>query len=106
MIDLSELCLAALHIAPVMNVLPNSTVYEGEILEVVCRVINPLKNIEVFLTTDRRILKQAKVALSHQFTAHEGDSGELVCKAVWGSVQKETYQTITVRGKNRIFCLI
>ncbi|XP_030264809.1 platelet endothelial cell adhesion molecule isoform X2 [Sparus aurata] len=92
-----QVIVKALHIAPVMNVLPNSTVYEGEILEVVCRVINPLKNIEVFLTTDRRILKQAKVALSHQFTAQEGDSGELVCKAVWGSVQKETYQTITVR---------
>ena len=89
-----------------MNVLPNSTVYEGEILEVVCRVINPPTNIEVFLTRDRRILKQAQVALNHRFTAQEGDSGELVCKAVWGSVQKETYQTITVKGKKRIFCLL
>ncbi|XP_036946015.1 platelet endothelial cell adhesion molecule isoform X2 [Acanthopagrus latus] len=92
-----QVIVKALHIAPVMNVLPNSTVYEGEILEVVCRVINPPTNIEVFLTRDRRILKQAQVALNHRFTAQEGDSGELVCKAVWGSVQKETYQTITVK---------
>ncbi|XP_073351050.1 platelet endothelial cell adhesion molecule [Pagrus major] len=86
-----------LYIVPVMNVLPNSTVYEGDILEVVCKVINPPKNIHVFLTKDRRILKQAPVALNHQFTAQESDSGELVCKAEWGNVQKETYKIITVK---------
>lgn len=83
-----------------MNVLPSLEVFEGDILEVVCKVINPVKDTEVFLTKDRRILKQATVSLSHRFTAKEGDSGELVCKAEWGSVQKETYKTLTVKGKN------
>ncbi|CAN9505750.1 unnamed protein product [Ophioblennius macclurei] len=89
----------ALLITPVMNVLPSTDVFEGDIVEVVCKVVgSPLKNIEVFLTKDRRILKQvAAMALSHQFTAEEGGSGELVCKAEWGNVQKETYQTITVK---------
>lgn len=88
-----------------MNVLPSSNVFEGDVLEVVCKVVSPLRNIEVFLTRDRRILKQAPISLSHRFTAQEGDSGELVCKAEWGNVQKETYHKITVKGKNQISSL-
>ncbi|XP_031718065.1 platelet endothelial cell adhesion molecule isoform X2 [Anarrhichthys ocellatus] len=86
-----------LYISPIMNVLPSPDVYEGEIIEVVCKVMSELKNIDVFLTRDRRILKKAPVSLSHRFTAQEGDSGKLVCKAEWGNVQKETNQTITVK---------
>ncbi|XP_037649344.1 platelet endothelial cell adhesion molecule isoform X3 [Sebastes umbrosus] len=87
----------ALYISPVMNVLPSPDVYEGDIIEVVCKVVSPLNNIDVFLTKDRRILKKARVSLSHRYRTREGDSGELVCKAEWGNVQKETYQTITVK---------
>ncbi|XP_068584104.1 platelet endothelial cell adhesion molecule isoform X2 [Cebidichthys violaceus] len=86
-----------LYISPIMNVLPSTEVFEGEVMEVVCKVVNPPKNIDVFLTRDRRILKKAPVGLSHRFTAQEGDSGKLVCKAEWGNVQKETNKTITVK---------
>ncbi|KAK5856510.1 hypothetical protein PBY51_008099 [Eleginops maclovinus] len=86
-----------LYIIPIMNVLPSTDVYEGEVIEVVCKVINPPQNVDVFLTRDRTILKQAPVGLSHRFTAQEGDSGELVCKAEWGNVQKQTYKTIRVK---------
>lgn len=100
MINYSELCPAGLYIAPTMNVLPSINVFEGDVMEVVCKVVSPPKNVEVFLTRDRRILKQAPVSLSHRFTAQEDHSGELVCKAEWGNVQKETYQTISVKGEN------
>ncbi|KAL6102687.1 pecam1 [Pungitius sinensis] len=86
-----------LYIFPIMNVLPSSDVFEGDVMEVVCKVVNPLRNIEVFLTKDRRILKKAPVSLSHRFTARQGDSGKLVCKAEWGNVQKETNMTVTVK---------
>ncbi|KAM8824800.1 platelet endothelial cell adhesion molecule isoform 1-T1 [Synchiropus picturatus] len=88
-----------LYITPIMNVLytlPN--IYEGDILEVVCKVVNPPKGVEVFLTKDGQILKSAMVSLNHRLRAQEGDSGELVCKAQWGNVQKETYTTITVKS--------
>ncbi|XP_040047515.2 platelet endothelial cell adhesion molecule isoform X2 [Gasterosteus aculeatus] len=87
----------ALYISPTMNVLPFLDVFEGDVMEVVCKVVNPPKNIEVFLTKDRRVLKKAPVSLSHLFTAREGDSGTLVCKAEWGNVQKETNKTLTVK---------
>ncbi|XP_035801871.2 platelet endothelial cell adhesion molecule [Amphiprion ocellaris] len=94
-----QIIVKVLNITPIMNVTPYNDVFEGDILEVICKVVSsPLKNIEVFLTKDRRIRKQASaMALSYQFTAQEGDSGEFVCKAEWGNVQKETYRTITVK---------
>ncbi|AWP18711.1 putative platelet endothelial cell adhesion molecule-like isoform 3 [Scophthalmus maximus] len=92
-----QVIVRGLHISPVMNVLPSPHVYEGDLMEVVCKVVNSLKNVDVFLTRDRRILKKAAVSLSHRFRAQEGDSGELVCKAEWGNLQKETYQVITVK---------
>lgn len=82
-----------------MNVLPSPNVYEGDILEVVCKVVSRLQNVEVYLTMDKKILKQAPVSLNHRFAASVEHSGELACKSVWGNVQKETYQTIRVKGK-------
>lgn len=101
--DYSGFCLVALHIAPIINILPSNSLSEGDIIEVVCRVVNPPSNTEVFLTKDKVILKQVRAtALSHKFTVREDDSGELVCKAEWGSVQKETSRRITVRCKHQL----
>ncbi|KAM7372178.1 hypothetical protein PAMP_009367 [Pampus punctatissimus] len=92
-----QVIVKVLHISPVMNVLPSTNVYEGDIMEVVCKVVNPPSNIDVFLTRDRRILKKASVSLSYRFKALEVHSGELVCKAEWGNMQKETHINITVK---------
>ncbi|CAL1588933.1 unnamed protein product [Knipowitschia caucasica] len=86
-----------MYINPIMNVVPSTEVYEGELLEVVCRVVGRLEDVEVFLIKDRKILKRAPVSLNHRFRVQEGDSGELVCKAEWKTLQKETYKEITVR---------
>ncbi|XP_042247584.1 platelet endothelial cell adhesion molecule isoform X1 [Thunnus maccoyii] len=92
-----QVTVKVLYISPIMNVLPSLNVYEGDVIEVVCKVVNPPMNTEVFLTRDRRILQKAKVSFSHRFKVLEGDSGDLVCKAEWGNVQKETSKTITVK---------
>lgn len=80
--------------------LPSNTVYEGDIVEFYCRVVDSrLMNIEVFLIKDKMILEKGKTALVHRLTTQAGDSGELVCKAQWENVQKENYITLTVKGK-------
>ncbi|XP_029364006.1 platelet endothelial cell adhesion molecule isoform X2 [Echeneis naucrates] len=86
-----------LRISPEMNVLPFPDIFEGDIVEAVCKVKNSLKNVEVFLTKDKRILKKGIVGLSHPFKAQEVGSGKLVCKAEFGNVQKKTYQEIIVK---------
>lgn len=100
----SELCLAGLNIVPVINMVPSHSVYEGAVVEVVCKVVDsPLKDINLFLTKDRKILKKVtSTALSHRFTAQDGGSGELVCKAEWGNVQKNNNLSITVKRKSSL----
>lgn len=91
-----QVIVKGLYISPIMNILPSSKVYEGDIIEVVCKVVSALRDVDVFLIKDKRVLKQAQISLSHRFTAQEHDTGELVCKAEWNSVQKEAYQAISV----------
>lgn len=97
--DYSVAWFADLFISPIMNVLPSTDVYEGDPLEVFCKVVNPPKTVEVFLKKDKSILKQAQISLKHQFIAQDSDTGTFVCKAEWGNVQQETSQNITVKGK-------
>lgn len=96
---------AALHITPVMNVRAPTQIYEGDLVEVVCEVVHQLQNIEVFLIKGREILRKARKSLRHEFQAQEGDSGELVCRAEWGNLQKESYKSIIVNGRkqNHVF---
>lgn len=82
-----------------MNVMPSQTVYEGDNLTVICKVVHSLSNIEVYLIKGEEILKQARNDLTHHFLVQEGDSGELVCRAEWGNVPKESYKSITVQGR-------
>ncbi|CAG5897603.1 unnamed protein product, partial [Menidia menidia] len=96
--DEIQVLIKVLNIVPVMNILPSQVVFEGDTVEVICRVMDSRsEQIEVFLVKDKQILKKSGLALSHRFVVKEGDSGELVCKAEWGNVQKEKNQAITVK---------
>uniref|UniRef100_A0A8C7S325 Platelet endothelial cell adhesion molecule n=1 Tax=Oncorhynchus mykiss TaxID=8022 RepID=A0A8C7S325_ONCMY len=84
-----------LFITPIMNILPD--VIEGDIVEFVCRVVIPPPNVTVFLTKAKRMLKTAYISLSHSLRVLAEDSGEYVCKADRGNVQKEAYESIKVK---------
>uniref|UniRef100_A0A1A8E988 Platelet endothelial cell adhesion molecule n=1 Tax=Nothobranchius kadleci TaxID=1051664 RepID=A0A1A8E988_NOTKA len=63
-----QVLVQVLHITPVMNILPSSTVLEGEVVEVHCRVVNSfLRNVELFLLWKKHILREQKgSALVHR----------------------------------------
>ena len=82
-----------------MNVLPSTSVFEGDVVEVVCKVVAPPGPVDVYLTKDRKVLKRGAVVLSHRLTVGATDAGEYVCKAEYGAAQKETYQSIRVKGR-------
>ncbi|KAM4635424.1 platelet endothelial cell adhesion molecule [Polymixia lowei] len=92
-----QVIVKGLFISPVMNVLPSTTVFEGDLIEVICKVVNPPSDLNVYLIKDRLVLKKSSVSLSHRYRMQEGDSGEFVCKSEWNSVQKETYSTVIVK---------
>lgn len=86
-----------LNITPNMTINPND-IYEPDIVEVICRVQVHLETIEIFLIKDQTILKRAKgKVLIHRYRPKVTDSGELVCKAEWRNVQKESYKTLVVK---------
>lgn len=93
-----QVIVRGMFISPVMNILPSSKVNEGDIIEVVCKVVTPPTDVEVFLVKDKVIIKSAPVSLSHRFRVQEGDSGKLDCKAQSGNIGKETSQNITVNA--------
>uniref|UniRef100_A0A4W5KW57 Platelet endothelial cell adhesion molecule n=1 Tax=Hucho hucho TaxID=62062 RepID=A0A4W5KW57_9TELE len=86
-----------LFITPIMNILPGKDVIEGDLVKFFCRVVNPPPNVTVFLTKDKRVLKTASISLSHSLSVLEEHSGEYVCKANRGNVQKEAYESIKVK---------
>ncbi|KAJ7989384.1 hypothetical protein DPEC_G00303990 [Dallia pectoralis] len=85
-----------LFITPVMNILPG-IVIEGDIVEFVCSVVKPPFPVSVFLTKDRKVLKQATNSLNHRLRVLAEDSGEYVCKAERGNLQRETYKSVKVK---------
>ncbi|KAK0141806.1 Platelet endothelial cell adhesion molecule [Merluccius polli] len=90
--------LPCLFIVPVMNVLPSTRVFEGDLVEVVCKVISPPPgNISVYLTKGRKVLKQGQVGLNHVFRVRQAGSWEYTCKSEYGAAQKESYTSIVVK---------
>ncbi|KAG7243725.1 hypothetical protein INR49_011282 [Caranx melampygus] len=83
-----------------MDVKPHHEVFEGDLLEVGCIVTTSLKNVEIFLKNNTNILHKAYGSFNRQFRIYE--SGKVMCKAEWNSVQKEIGQEIPVKGKYRI----
>ena len=82
-----------------MNVLPSKTLVEGDVVEFVCKVVNPPPKTEVFLTKDHKVLKKGLTSLVHRFQVRAEDSGEYDCKAEMKNVQKGTSESVTVKGE-------
>ncbi|KAK7939696.1 hypothetical protein WMY93_003022 [Mugilogobius chulae] len=98
-----QVIVRGMSISPIMNILPSSEVYEGDVMEVVCKVVGTWNlDVDVFLIKGKRILRKARSSLSHRFRPQAGDSGELVCKAESGALQKETYKTIKVKDHKEV----
>ncbi|XP_047428617.1 platelet endothelial cell adhesion molecule isoform X2 [Mugil cephalus] len=98
-----QVLVRALNITPIMTVIPSTDVYEGDVLEVTCKVEYKARegdNFELFLKKGGRILKSTNITiLIHRLLVQENLSGELECKAERGNVQKETYIPITAKER-------
>lgn len=86
-----------LFITPVMNVLPSKNLVEGDVVEFICKVIEPPVITEVFLTKEMRILKKGQTSLIHRFQVKPEDSGEYDCKAETRNIQKGTSENVVVK---------
>ncbi|KAL0993387.1 hypothetical protein UPYG_G00107170 [Umbra pygmaea] len=86
-----------LFITPIMNIRPSKEAVEGDVVELICQVVNPPSNVTVYLTKDKTMLDSSSGTISHRLRVLAEDAGEYACKAVRNSMQKEAYKSIKVK---------
>ncbi|XP_051994612.1 platelet endothelial cell adhesion molecule isoform X2 [Xyrauchen texanus] len=82
-------------ITPNIHISPKANVVEGDRVTIKCHVQYP-SDLEVFLTKGSTVLHKSHTGFSHSFTVRVEDSGEYVCKAEKGNVQKKTTYWLNV----------
>ncbi|XP_067238833.1 platelet endothelial cell adhesion molecule isoform X2 [Chanodichthys erythropterus] len=77
------------EITPQIHISPKENVVEGDRVQIQCKVQNH-PGLELFLTKGFTVLYKLNTNFTHSLTVRAEDSGEYVCKAEKGSVQKKT----------------
>ncbi|XP_065119202.1 platelet endothelial cell adhesion molecule isoform X1 [Paramisgurnus dabryanus] len=83
------------EITPKIKISPSTNVVEGDRVQVTCQVKDS-SNLGVFLTKNGTLLHQFHTSFTHSFTVRAEDSGEYVCKAEKGNVQKMASDRLSV----------
>lgn len=86
------------EITPRIYITPVKNVVEGDRVKIQCEVKAP-SDLEVFLTKGNTVLQKSHTTFLHSFTVRAEDSGDYVCKAEKGSVQKTATSRLNVAGK-------
>jgi len=84
-------------IRPKISISPDTNVVEGDRVLITCQVRDS-SDLELFLTKGNTLLNQSKSTFTYSLTVRAEDSGDYVCKAEKGSVQKKTVYELNVSG--------
>ncbi|KAK7174197.1 hypothetical protein R3I93_001404 [Phoxinus phoxinus] len=76
-------------IRPQISISPNANVVEGDRVQITCKVQYP-SDLELFLTKGNTVLRQFHTTFTYSLTVRAEDSGDYVCKAEKGTVQRKT----------------
>ncbi|XP_077069995.1 platelet endothelial cell adhesion molecule isoform X2 [Siphateles boraxobius] len=82
-------------IRPQISISPNTNVVEGDRVQITCQVQYP-SVLELFLTKGNTVLHQYHTTFTYSLTVRAEDSGDYVCKAEKGNVQKMTVYGLNV----------
>lgn len=84
-------------IRPQISISPKVNVVEGDRVQIKCQVQYP-SVLDLFLTKGNTVLRQYHTTFTYSLTVRAEDSGDYVCKAEKGSVQKRAVYGLNVRG--------
>ncbi|XP_076843661.1 platelet endothelial cell adhesion molecule isoform X2 [Brachyhypopomus gauderio] len=91
-----EVSIKELGITPSIRIWPHANVVEGDRISISCNVSRyNHSDLEIFLTKDK-LLHKDHVSFTQSFEVKVDDSGEYVCKAEKGPVQKTTSARLNV----------
>ncbi|KTF92004.1 hypothetical protein cypCar_00031336 [Cyprinus carpio] len=74
-------------ITPQISISPKGNVVEGDMVQITCKVNYP-SDLELYLTKNNTVLHESHTTFRKSLVVRAEDSGEYVCKAEKGSVQK------------------
>ncbi|XP_059199850.1 platelet endothelial cell adhesion molecule isoform X2 [Centropristis striata] len=89
----------ALPIAAVLEVSPQSSVYEGDQLDILCSVRNVLHSsdsIQLYLSQGTKLLNHGTTRVNHSMVALAQDPAEFECRLEMGDIAKSDTQTVSV----------
>ncbi|XP_048040762.1 platelet endothelial cell adhesion molecule isoform X2 [Megalobrama amblycephala] len=84
-----------LEITPQISISPKVNFVEGDRVQISCKAQNH-SDLELFLTKGNTVLHKLHTTFMHSLTVRAEDSGEYVCKAEKGSVQKTAIYRLNV----------
>ncbi|XP_067313379.1 platelet endothelial cell adhesion molecule isoform X2 [Pseudorasbora parva] len=82
-------------IVPQISISPEGNVVEGDRVLIRCQVQYP-SDVELFLTKENDLLRQSHASFTYSITVRAENSGDYVCKAEKGSVQKTASYRLNV----------
>ncbi|XP_073690535.1 platelet endothelial cell adhesion molecule isoform X2 [Garra rufa] len=82
-------------ITPQISISPKENVVEGDRVQIACTVQYP-SDLELYLTKGNTLLRKSHTTFTYSFVVKAEDSGDYVCKAEKGSVQKRAAYPLNV----------
>ncbi|XP_059406154.1 platelet endothelial cell adhesion molecule isoform X2 [Carassius carassius] len=82
-------------ITPQISISPKGNVVEGDRVQITCMVKYP-SDLELYLTKGKTVLHKSHTTFTKSLVVRAEDSGDYVCKAEKGSVQKKAVYTLQV----------
>lgn len=89
-------------ITPVLEIYPESDIYEGDSLNVTCTIRNHLFSIgrgDLYLSQGTKLLRTGASVVTYPMVAQSHHSGDFECRLEVGSVEKVTSKRISVTGE-------
>lgn len=84
-------------ITPQISISPKGNVVEGDRVQITCEVQYP-SDLELYLTKGNTVLRESHTTFTYSFVVRAEDSGDYVCKAEKGRVQKKAVYELNVTG--------
>lgn len=90
-----------LPITPVLEIFPQSKIYEGDQLDFLCTVRNVPQHPEgkLYLSQGNQLLSSGDTKVNHSMVALAKDPGEFECRFEMGDVTKFVLKMVPVTGE-------
>lgn len=101
LLTLTDLASLELSIKPVLEIFPQTKIYEGDPLNILCTIRNLARpdNIHLYLSQGIKLLSSGNTKVNHSIVALASEPGDFECRLEMGNVAKVAAKTVLVTGE-------